>query len=384
MSNLAPYIGGATASYQEPPRGRSSDAADLLRIWSAVRKRWRLFCAIALGVVALVAAGTILAPKSYTTTVRMMAGRPSGDVSRAGPDTALPILNALVLENGEQSAETFAQLAQQRDLASKVITDLGLQTSPQALLGSVSVKPVVNTTLMNLTVTWKSPEKSAQIANAFAAAFVDQERDFVRSEAVAAIGFLSDELPQAEALMRSTASQLAKFQSTYGFIDAATHEQGVVTRMTTIDQRLDELNVDQSEATALLKSVNAQLASLSTTVESAREVGPNPVSADLNGKLAAVETQLAEAEATYTSAHPEVIALRRQRAELRAQIAALPSSVISQTTVSANPLYQALQQQASTYRSRIQGDQGQLRALRAERAAYGPSLRAMPAQAMQF
>ncbi|MGC1379750.1 MAG: Wzz/FepE/Etk N-terminal domain-containing protein, partial [Candidatus Baltobacteraceae bacterium] len=360
MSQLAPYHGEATGLANTAPlQGMPHDAHDFERVWGAVRKRWRLFLAIAGGFVALVAIVTLLTPKSYSTTVRLLAGRPGTDIAPSGNDTALPVLNALVLQNGAQSAETLAELAQQHDIAATVVDKLGLQTSPEALLGRLSVKPVVNTALLNLSVKWKNPDESAQIANAFAQAFLDQERDFVRAEAVAAIGFLSQELPNAEAQMRKTAGQLAQFQSSHGYMDAATHEHDVVANMETVDAKIDGLTVDVSEAQALLKSVNQQLAAQSATVDSAKQVAANPVSSDLRAKLADVDTQLAEAVQKYTPRHPAVVALRQQHDALIAQINSQPSAVISQTTVAPNPLYQSLQQQAATYQARIQGDQGQ-------------------------
>jgi polysaccharide biosynthesis transport protein len=385
MSQIAPYTGKAIQTQDASPQGPSSqDAHDLERLYAAFRKRWRLFLAIAGGFVALVAVVTMLTPKTYTTTVRLLAGRPGTDIAPSGGDTALPVLNALVLQSGAQSAETLAELAQQHDLASTVVTKLNLQTTPEALLGRLSVKPIVNTTLLNLSVKWKTPDGSAQIANAFADAFVGQERDFVRAEAVAAISYLTQELPNAQAQMQKTASRLAQFQSTHGYMDATAHVQDIVGRVGAVDQKIDQLSVDASEATALLNSVNGQLAALSTTVDSAKEVAQNPVSADLRAKLADVETQLSAAQQKYTPAHPAVIALRQQRAALLAQLATQPSAIVSQTTVAPNPLYQTLQQQAATYRSRIQGDQGQLKALSAERARYKPAVISMPQQAVQF
>ena len=79
-----------------------------------------------------------------------------------------------------------------------------------------------------------------------------------------------------------------------------------------------------------------------------------------------------------------VIALQRQRATLMAQIAAQPASIVSRTSVAPNPLYQSLKQQAATYRARVEGDKGEIAALKAERAIYAPRFSALPAQAMDF
>lgn len=384
MPNIAPFGGPASLTQYEAQPNRVDDRRDIERLYSAILKRWRVFAAVAGGFVALVAIVTILMPKSYTTTVRMLAGRSDTNVATSDNSTALPVLNALVLQSGVQSAETFAALAQQRDIASTVIKQLNLSMTPKELLGSVNVRPIANTSLLNLNVSGKTPDESAQIANAFSSAFVDEERDFVRSEAVSAIGYLSKELPTARTRMRASATQLAEFQSAHGYMDATSHEQDVVSRVATVDQRIDQLTVDASEAKALLNSASNQMGALSSTVDSAQQVQRNPVSSDLRSKLADVETQLATARQKYTPAHPTVISLQQQRAALIAQIAAQPSAVISETTVAPNPLYQSLQQQAATYTARIQGDQAQVRSLRTQRRAYHADVKSLPQQAVQF
>jgi capsular exopolysaccharide synthesis family protein len=385
MAQLTPYREHALAEV-DPTIQASGETHDLLRTFAAVRKRWRLLVAIVAGFIFLVGIATLIAPKSYTTTVRLMSGRPSSPLAPKNNDetTALPILNALVLQNGEQSAETFAQLAQQRGLAQHVIDTLKLDTKPDQLLLRVAVKPIVNTSLLNLSVRWGNRDQSAEIANTFAQAYVDQERDFVRSEAVAAIGYLSNELPEAQLNMRQTAQRLADFQAKHGYIDAAAREQDINTRIATIEQKIDQLSVDQSEASALLKNVNGQLRTVSSTVDNAREVATNPVSGALESKLADVETQLRNAEEQYTPEHPDVIALKQQRAALLAQIRTQPSSLVDKDTTAPNPVYQALQQQAATYAARISGDQAQLKTLKTQHDLYSPTASKLPSQGIEF
>ncbi len=384
MSQLLPYSGGHAVAPYSPVPGQQPEGHDFQRLFAALRKRWRIFAAVAAGFILLVCGVTLLMPKSYTTTVSLLVGRPGAERNQSDDDTALPVLNALVLQSGAQSAETLAQLAHQQDLAADVIGRLSLKTSPGSLLGRVSVKPVVNTALLNLSVSWKTPEVSAQIANAFADAFVDRERDFVRSEAVSALGFISQELPNAQAKNLAAAQRLAEFQSTHGYMDATAHATDVVSKLDATDQKIDAISVDLSEATALLATTRSQLASLSTTVDSAKQVGQNPESVDLRAKLVDVETQLAEARQKYTAVHPAIIALQQQRAVLMQELAAEPQAVVSNTTVAPNPLYQSLQQQAATYEARIHGDEGQLKALKTERGTYKPAMVDMPQQAVEF
>jgi capsular exopolysaccharide synthesis family protein len=346
-------------------------------------RRWRVFLAIVGSFVVLVGIATWLTPKTYTTTVRMIAGNPTSEATSAD-NTTLPVLNALVLQSGVQSAETFATLAQQEDVAASVAQSMHLRVTPRALLSSVSVTPTTNTAILNLAVTWRDAGTSAAIANSFANAFMWKERDFVRSQATAAIGFLSTELPRAQARMQQTGAQLARFQASNGFVDANSHTQDVVAKATAIDTKIDNLLLDSREAAALLDNASSQLAALPERISNAQQISVNPVRTDLQTKLEQVQLQLAQAQREYTEQHPLVISLRKQRADLAAQIAQLPAQIDSQNTLSPNPVYQSLQQQVVQYKQRIDGDQAQLALLRRQRASMSPLLQQLPEQSMQL
>jgi len=379
MGNLAPY--DAPLPIESAPRP-NSEGLDPARVWAAIARRWRLFVAISGGFIALVVVFTLLTPKSYSTTVRLIAGAP-GENNPSG-QTTLPILNALVLQSGVQSAETFATLAQQEDVAATVAQKLNLKTPPAALLSHVSVKPVTNTAILDLSVSWPDAAGSAKVANAFADAFTVRERDFVRSQAMTAIGFLSSELPHAEATMRQTAVDLANFQATHGFIDSNSHTQQLVAHATSLETQIETTTLDARETQALLDNVTGQLRSIPASLNTAKQISINPVLSDLRSKLEQIDLQLQAARAQYTEQHPAVVSLRKQRADIMAQIAREPAQVNSANTLAPNPLYQSLLQQAAQYRQKIDGDTAQLALLRRERANMSPVLRDLPQQGMQL
>lgn len=379
ISSYTPQLPGRRGA----SHGSGVELREFADFWGALRRHWRLFAMIVIAFVVLVAIATKFTPKSYTTTARLMAGNPN---SAAPPDsrTALPILNALVLQNGEQSAETFATLAQQEDIAADVVRQMQLNVSPVTLLGKVSVRPIVNTPLLNLSVSWRDRDTSARLANAFATAFIAREREFVRSEATTALGFLQGELPAAEANMRKTGSDLADFQANNGFVDASGHTRDVVSKATELESRIQAVNLDRREAAALLGNANNQLAALPPTVNNAQQMSVNPVVADLQAKLENVNVQLSTAQQQYTDQHPLVTSLRKQRDALIAQIARQPGTINSGNVLAPNPVYQALEQQATQYKERIDGDAAQLVLLQEERAKMAPQLRQLPQQSMQL
>jgi succinoglycan biosynthesis transport protein ExoP len=379
MGSITPYGIGLP---NEQPAPAASDFHDISALWGAFVRRWRLFACIVLGFVFLVGLITIITPKTYTTTVRLIAGNPAQPNSQNA--TNLPILNALLLDNGVDTAETFATLAQQETVASDVIQTLHLKMDPLDLLQNVSVTPTTNTSILNLSVTWRNREKSATVANAFADSFIRKERGFVQSQAVAAIEFLSVELPHAEEEMQRTGKDLASFQAANGFVDANNHTQDVVAKQTALEGKIDTVMLDSREAKALLDNAAAQLARLPATVNNAQQITVNPVLTDLRTKLEQVDLQLAQAQQQYTDQHPQVISLKRQRTDLLAEIAREPETINSGNTLSPNPVYQSLQQQIAQYRQRIDGDQAQLALLERERKDLTPLLKSLPQESVQL
>ncbi len=379
MSYISPL--GTPASIQPAPAPRQSETAhasaqhELLVFWRSLLRRKRLFLAIVVGFVAIVALLTILTPKSYTTTVRLMAGN-SGQSSSSG-NTALPILNALLVQSGVQTAETFAALAQQQSIADTVVKNLGLQTTPSNVLSRVTVTPVTNTALLDLSFKWSNPEDSARIANEFAKVFTDTERTYVQGQATGALGFLNAELPRAEKRMHDAANSLADFQARNGIIEETSQTQQVVAQEGQVQAKIQDLTLDLQGAQALDSSLRSEMGGM--------PAGSNPILTDLKTNLAQVESKLAIAREQYTEAHPAVVALVQQRDALRSQIAAQSSGApTNETVVNPNPVYQSLQQQEAAAKARVNADTADLVQLHQQSIQIAKTMTALPQKSIEL
>ncbi len=116
---------------------------DLSGLGRVLLRRARPMLAIFVGFVGLVLVLSLVLPKTYTTTVKMIAGNP-GTTGFAGSgntsdDTQVPVLNALLIATGMQSTETYVELFQEVPVAQQVIAQLGLHVSPHDLLSHVAV-----------------------------------------------------------------------------------------------------------------------------------------------------------------------------------------------------------------------------------------------------
>ncbi len=354
-------------------------------IFRTLQRRIRPMIAIFLGFIAFVLIFSLLVPKSYTTEVKLIAGNGSSSAipssSSETTNSQLPILNALLAATGVQSAETYVELFQELPVASQVSQNLRLGISPHALLSHVVVRPITNTSILDLAVTWSDPKTSALIANEFGSVVVDRQRQLVSAQAQQAIDFLSKQLPNAQRSMRDAQMKLANFEATHHIADISAQTQSEINTLATLDGKVASTEADEQQAHAQLGSVQSQLAHTSPTITGGTTVATNPVLQQLQTQLSQVDVQLQTAEKQYTDQHPAVIALKQQEAQLRNEIAKQQSTVVANTNTIPNPLYQQLQQQQAQYQSQAAADRAQLAVLNRQRDEMNPRLQKLPAQA---
>ncbi len=356
-------------------------------IWKTLQRRRRLLIGVWAAFALFVALYTLLQPKKFTTQVKMIAGNASAGASattQTNAGTNLPILNALLAANGVQSSETYAELIQQSPVAEEVARRVGLPIGAADLLRHLQVKPVTDTAILALNVTWKDPVKSAQIANAFASVFVDRERQLVASQADSAISFLQAELPNAESKMRDTQQALSAYQVKTGIADLPTQTQNSVLALAALDTKQQAEQLDGAQAQAQLGTVQQELASTPPTVVGTRTVAANPVAAQLAAQVSSLQVQLNSARQQYTDSYPAVIALRSQLAAAQRQAQKQPEQEVSGVQSVPNPVFQQLTQTAATLQATIASAQAQVRVIDAQRLAEQPKLDRLPVESRRI
>jgi polysaccharide biosynthesis transport protein len=305
---------------------RSGKAPYILRILTRIRTHWRLFAGVFFACVALATVGTLLVPKQYTATVKMIVANS-------------PIATDAEQSNPSLTADTIADLIQDASVAQTVIDTLKLHRSRAQLLSHIAVKELPKTPIISLSATWASPEQAASIANEFAAVFINRDRELVGAQAVSAQTYLQNALSKAQTALQQANSALSSDQA---------------------KSRVEDLQDDLEQAQAQVASTQAQMAAMPPTIVGQQATDANPASTALQQQLSETELQLATARQRYTDKHPTVVALEQQRDQLERQLAAQPVTVTGQVISVPNPAYQQLSQQMETLRSRITSDSAQI------------------------
>jgi succinoglycan biosynthesis transport protein ExoP len=385
---MTPRLSSSGAPLSLPSESATLEVGDQVSaIWRMLMRRRKAMVAIFTGFVILVALGTFFWPKQYESEIKLIAGSPNGgssDTTDTGPNSQLPVLNAFLIESGVQTAETYAELFEELPVAQRVIDQLQLKTSPDELLKHVTVRPITNTSILDLQVTWKDRATSAAIANAFGDAIVGRQRELVGSQARAAITTLQNQLPGAQVAMSDADTKLSSFEAKHKIADIGAQTQQTINALADLDAKVGQSQADQQQAQAQLDSAQSQLASASPSVPGTTTTAQNPVLVQLLEQAAQTDVQLRNAQQQYTDQHPTVIALKAQQAQIAQAIASQQRTIVASTDRIPNPLYNQLQQQAAQARSQVASDGAQIAALRHQRDAMTPLLQSLPGQTAQL
>jgi succinoglycan biosynthesis transport protein ExoP len=381
-----PAVGSPYGIDFSQPVDSASRDLDPRRLWKIVLRRRKILFAIWGGFFACVALFTIFSPRSYTTAVKLISGGSSASSPTGTVDagTNLPVLNALLAATGQQSSETYAELLQQSPVASQVIKNLGLNMSVGELLKHMLVRPVTNTAILTLSVTWKDATTSARIANEFASVFIEHERQLVGGQADSAITFLQKEMPAAEDHMRAAQAALEAYQEQTGIADLTSQTQTALTNVATLQSKQEAAELDARQYAAQLEAIEEQLGSTPQTVVGQRTVSSNPVAGSLQSQVETLRLQLNAARKQYTDDYPAVISLKSQLAEAERELKAQPSSVLSGTEDVPNPAYQQLTLSAATLQGQIAASNSQAQTLSEQVAQAKPQVEQLPSESRRI
>jgi capsular polysaccharide biosynthesis protein len=158
---------------------------EIRRYLLIVRRRLPLVVAI---VIAALLAGWLVTPKTktYTATSTLYVGSRSVDINPLSGQVSGDRVTGL-----DRLIATFAAMATTRPIAADAVEASGIDRTPEQVIGSTTAQQVVNTDLIDISVTDSDPGHSETLANAVATSLVDQIRAF---EPAAARGSASEQV----------------------------------------------------------------------------------------------------------------------------------------------------------------------------------------------
>jgi len=304
----------------------------------------------------------------YVDTDTMMAPLLKGLTVSTDPEQQVSVmLNTLL---ARPNLEQVVHLTNPR-AASLSSAELARQV--QSLQENISIKPLSTKNLFQLSYTDRDPDRGLNVSQTLLSIFVDSNIGSKRHDLEGAQSFLDTKVNEYETLVRQAEQRRTTFRQ-------ANIE--VLSTTVTPDQARQQVEVARQAvagAQARLSSLRAQLASIPKIIYID---GPGPLvlssgNGPTSGRGGSLFQQLAEAKQNlldlrtkYTDDHPDVIAVKRQVAQLTAELAATPpvGSQGSGNQSIPNPVYVQTQSKLSDAETEVALQYSKLRDAQATQA----------------
>ncbi len=294
-------------------------------LWRIIKHRKRTIAAFTLLVVLIVLTVSLLMKPQYEAVGQVVFHREndSGVLGFKGVDTSL-------VEDPEDRAAIDTQIGilGTDALAMEVISDLHLDKNPkfaghagqstnqdqlvELFRKSLKISKVKGTRLIEIRFRSTDPRLAADAVNQLSNAYVDK---FYRSQFQASTqisDFIAGQLKELQSKVQESQQKLIDYQRENGIF-------GLDDRQNIVTAKLDDLNKEltAAEAERVQKEVNYRLAR-SRQPELIAKLGPDNLVTKLRAQEADLQNEMAKESVQLGPAHPKIVELSKQIAQVRA------------------------------------------------------------------
>lgn len=291
--------------------------------------------------VGLLYVATLFKPM-YQSTAKMLIK----EVPQPGIVTEMGSINSL----SPLARSTNPALTQMEILTSGVLADKVWQAistkymfkddpriGSQLMQKAIKVQNPVGTDIIQVTATWKNPAVAKDIANSYVSAYIDSNIGNSKKSILQSKESIDNQLATAESNLAAIRERMRYFRETNSTVDIAAETQNVVTQISNLENRYQEI---LSSAGAQANRVASLSSQIGIDVDKAIEgiaVGHNPNLSAMETRLGEAQEELASLSTKYASTHPAVIALNSKISQIKTEFSEQIKNTIGKNIVN-NPL----------------------------------------------
>ena len=301
---------------------------------TSLRKRWRIIALTTLLVCVGAFLWTYRAPKIFSATCTIIIDPSAPRVFNNNVSEVVEMGSGSYWAD-VQFYQTQYKIIGSKEIAQKVVERLGLGADvdypyPHAgvpgqvrdVTGSVmaqtSVKPIKDSRLATITVEDRQPERAAQIANAIANAYIENNLEYKLEGTNAASTFLGDQVVSVGEKLKRAELAVYEYRRKHQLLDTSLDaRQSLISQnVQAFTQKLAELRLKKLELESARKLITGARDNLDAE-EALPEVRENQVVQQLRVTYVDLSKMLAQLETTYGEKHPKIEALKSELAKVR-------------------------------------------------------------------
>lgn len=194
------------------------------------------------------------------------------------------------------------------------------------LAREVKIAPVRESNVLHIRYSDPDPQRSADIANAFVQAYIDETTDLRANPDRAGATVLESEAARLKVELESLQDQLAALERERGVTAGS---ESTTVDNTRLQQMASELGRLEREVAESQEKVATARASLPSYGNGSPEVMANPLVRQLQQEQVRIEGRMADLRRSYGAEHPNMVAARNELAAVNRRLRDAVSTVIS-------------------------------------------------------
>jgi len=224
---------------------------------------------------------------------------------------ALKVVKALRLAESDEAKQRF----QESTNGKGAIEDwLGAN-----LQGGLKITPSKESRVIEVNFTNTDPEFAANVANAFAQAYIQTNLEMKVAPARESATWFDDQLRQLRSHVAETQTRLTKYQTEKGITSTDQKLDVEVTKLAEISSQLVQVQAQAYENASRQRQLE-EFISKNRNVDSLPEVLASPVIQELKTRLSAAESRLSQASNTVGVNHPEYLRAQSEVTSVRKKL----------------------------------------------------------------
>ena len=286
-----------------------------------IHARLRLISTVFIAIVLVVVIVSVILPKRYTATATLV-------IDAKGLDPVTGVMLPYQLTPGYLA--TQEAIIGSHSVSVRVVKALRLQDVPvlqrqfassggggdisdyiaALLLKNLTVKPELNTNLVDVSFEASNPKFAAIVANAFAKAYIQTNLDLKTQPAQQNETWYESQVAHLRNRLQDAQNRLSSYQQKHGLVVSATQVDLENSRLADLSGQLVSAQASSIEAT----SNQRETPNLPDVVD-------NPIIQSLTPALATLDAKVAELSKTLGPNNPQLQSVLAQRNAIRRQIA---------------------------------------------------------------
>lgn len=332
-------VNSSTSLPTRPERAPDSSPLSLSSVnaafpFQALRKRWKLVALIVMLVCGGVFLWTYRAPKIYSATCTIIIDPSAPRVFNNNVSEVVEMGSGSYWAD-IQFYQTQYKIIGSKEIAQRVAERLGLGADPNypvpnagtpgqvrdvsgSVMGQTTIKPVKDSRLALITVEDRQPERAAQIANAIANTYIENNLEHKLEGTNAASTFLGDQVVAVGEKLRQAEMAVYEYRKKNQLLDTSLDaRQSLISQNVQMyTQKLAELRLKMLELESSRKMILSARDNVDAQ-ETLPEVRDSNVVQQIRVTYVDLTKTLAELETAYGEKHPKIEALRSKITKVR-------------------------------------------------------------------